>query len=223
MEEFTHYILTKYNTMSDPNGSMLYDKRDPDGWMDYRGMIFEETKKSVLSQEGDFQWIISIDERTPKKYLDQIQTDSRITLVFKDIRAIFLDGDVVPDTPWTITTRLDNDDRYLQGAVKAIQRQFEPHLKVIDFDFQKMDYRSGKLFPSIWKWENSPFISLVEPSNRVLTAFCRPHGQVAGEYPSGELTGTYPAGADRTRIASTKLKGIYAYQVIHERNITNSI
>lgn len=202
---------------------MLYDdKEKADEWMKGRMKMFADTKKSVLSQEGDFEWIISVDKRTPKRFLDKIKGD-RITIVHGDIRDVFLSGEIVSDADWTITTRFDNDDQYEPGAILSIQERFEEKLKVIDVNFRKLDTETGKSHVPEWKWQNSPFISLIEPSNRILTAFCRPHGQVAGGYPSGSLTGTYPAGKVLISIDMERIKEICAVQVIHGGNLANRI
>ena len=222
-KRFNHYILTRYNTQVDGKGLMLYDKPGADVWMKERGELFEETKKSVLSQEGEFQWVISVDERTPKRFLNKIKTDKRIIFTNADIRDVFLSGEIIPDRNWVITTRLDNDDRYLPGAVLAIQAAHEKKLKVIDIDYEQLDLKTGKRYTSERRWATSMFLSLCEPSNRVLTAFCRTHGQVGSEYPAGNLTDTYPAGDRLIPIHSYKIRKVYAYMVIHGDNLANKI
>ena len=213
-KRFNHYILTKYNTMPDANGLLLYDKPGADEWMKHRGELFEETKKSVLEQEGGFQWVISVDERTPKRFLDNIKTDDRILLTTEDIRDVFLNGNITLEKSWVITSRLDNDDRYLPGAVLAIQSEFRKQIFVIDFDYQKLDLDSGETHPGVWRWANSPFLSICEPSERVMTAFCRTHGQVRSGYPSKH---------GRIGIAGKRIKKVYVQMVIHGDNITNAI
>ena len=222
MKDFKHYILTRFNTMHlDDEGSLLYDdKEKADEWMTERMKLFVKTKESVLAQEGDFEWIISVDKRTPKKFMDKIKGDN-IKIVHGDIRDVFLSGTIKPDTDWVITTRFDNDDIYLPDAVLGIQERFEPKLKVIDIDFKKLESKTGRYYPSEWKWQNSPFISLIEPSDRVLTAFCRPHGQVWNGYPSGSLTGTYPAGKVAIKIKRERIEKVLVVQVIHGNNLAN--
>jgi hypothetical protein len=222
MKQFKHFILTRFNTMYMTDHMLYDDKKKADDWMKGRMKLFEKTKKSVLSQDGEFTWVISVDKRTPKKFLDKIQGEG-IIITNDDIRNIFLSGEVISDAPWTITTRLDNDDVYVEGAINRIQSRFEPLLKVIDVNFKKLDTESGKYHPSVWKWQNSPFISLVEPSDRVLTAFCRPHGQVANGYPSGKLTGTYPAGKVLIEIKMERIEDVCAIQVCHDNNLANKI
>ena len=208
-----------------PDGMLYNDKAKADKWMSNRMKLFAKTKESVLSQEGEFTWVISVDERTPKKFMDKIKGEG-IVITHDDIRNVFLSGEVTSDAPWVITTRFDCDDMYEPGAILKIQERFEPKLKVIDINFKKLDTQTGK-FHAIrhhdWNWSGSPFLSLVEPSDRVLTAFCRPHGQVAGGYPSGSLTGTYPAGKVLITIAQEVIKDVCGIQVIHGENLANKI
>ena len=202
-----------------PDGLLYDDPKKAKKWMDDRMGLFEACKESVLSQEGDFEWIISLDKRTPNRYIQKIITDERMSVVNCDIRDALKEKKL--DTPWVITSRLDCDDQYLPGAVKAIQRKFRPRLRVIDFVYNEMDWHTGKLYGSRRHLSGSPFISLVEPSSRVKTAFCRPHGQVGGEYPMvGDWSTRW---GELTRINHVRLEEAYALMVCHGGNITNEI
>ena len=218
MKEFTHYILTRYNTMFMPDGFMYDNPKKANKWMDERMELFDACKESVLSQEGDFEWIISLDKRTPKKYVKHIVTDDRIKIVYCDIRDALKEEKI--DTPWVITSRLDCDDQYLSGAIKAIQRKFRPRLRVIDIGFAKLDW-DNKVVYNGFRNEGSMFISLVEPSSRVMTVFCRPHGQVNTGYP---LNGHWSTKwEDLTNIEYVKLTEKLVLMVCHDNNITNRI
>ncbi len=222
MKEFTHYILTKYNTMGGtalcPDGFMYDDPKKANKWMDNRMELFEACKESVLSQEGDFKWIISLDERTPKKYVKKIVTDDRISIVHCDIRDALKDEKI--DTPWVITSRLDCDDQYLPGAIKEIQRKFRPRLRVIDIGFDKLDWDRDIIHDG-YRRGGSMFISLVEPSSRVITAFCRPHGQVNTGYPMDGHWST--KWENLVNIEYVKLTDKLVLMVCHKDNITNRI
>lgn len=202
-KEYSHYILTRYNTQQ-INGGYLYD--DPvnaDRWMDERMKLFEHTRASVLSQEGDFQWVISLDKRTPNRYVMDIITDPRMIVIDCDVRDTFKQIQV--DTPWVITSRLDNDDLYLPGAIMAIQRCFAHKEEVIDLRYNQKcgddRYGSGRVMP------NSPFLSLVECVDKnIRTCFCRPHSKMPTEYNAIWADG-----------------GPFAYMVIHGKNVVNKI
>ena len=202
-KQFSHYILTRFNFG-------LYDKEDADEWMSARMGLFEATKESILSQEGEFQWIVSVDSRTPVKYLKKIFTDKRMIKVTCDSRVAF--DDIKPKTPWVITTRMDNDDLYLPGAVKAIQEQFKPEIRVIDIEYNQL-YK-GKRYTSERRGPNSPFLSLVEPSDRVKTCYCRPHYKLLDGYPTEDGLVSIPG--KKTRV-------VYAYMVIHKSNMANKL
>ena len=219
MKEFTHFILTRFNSMLMPDGMLYDDINKANKWMDERMELFRACRDSVLSQEGDFQWVISLDNRTPNRYLQEIFTDERMRMVHCDFRDTFSDVEI--STPWVITSRLDCDDQYKPGAIKAIQSKFEPKLKVIDIGFDQLEWETGKVFPGEDRWSGSMFISLVEPSHKVLTAFCRPHGQVATEYPMlGDYKTKWKA---LTRIAKENINDKLALMVCHGNNITNAI
>ena len=205
---FSHYILTRYNTQN--IDGLLYDKPGADEWMDSRIELFEATKESVLSQEGDFEWIISLDPRTPKRYVKKIATDDRIKIVECAIKETF--RYIKPVTSWVITSRLDNDDLYLPGAIKAIQGQFGRRLRVIDIKYEQ--YRDRETQPSGRTSPNSPFLSLVEPSDRIMTCYCRPHTILPYAYPSKD--GSF-INLSKRKIDSD----VYAYMVIHDNNFGN--
>jgi hypothetical protein len=202
---FSHYILTRFNFG-------LYDRDDADEWMKDRMKLFAATKDSVLSQKGIFEWIISVDERTPEKYLKKIFTDDRMIKTHLDLRQVFLQGEVCTIKDWVITTRLDNDDILLEGAIKAIQDHFKPEIRVIDIDYHQ--YKDGVRYTSERFTTTSPFLSLIEPSSRVMTALCRPHSKLVTGYPS-------PTGLKAIR--GKKIMGIYALMVLHGNNAANQL
>ena len=215
--EYSHYILTRFNTQ-DIGGKMLYDDpKKADKWMEERMELFEKTKESVLNQAGLFQWVISIDDRTPDKFIDEIFTDQRMKRVKGDIRQVFFSRQIKPKTTHVITSRLDNDDLYCEGAVKAIQALFRFQVMVIDIKYRQLDLSTGKEYTSNREAHNSPFLSLVEPIWYIGTCFCRPHSVLGLEYPtppSGRLKRIHTTAADDKH---------YAYMVIHGNNVANKI
>ena len=189
LQKLRHVILTRYNLG-------LYDREDADRWMKHRYPLFEKTRASVLEQEGDFEWILSVDERTPDRWVNELLSDSRMTASVEHPNKFRSEG-------WTITTRLDNDDLYLPGAIKAIQSCFSTKEIVIDLRYEQIcdgvRYTSGRSRPK------SPFLSLIENGAK-RTCYARPHNKMAEEYLG--------------KFASDK---ILAYMVIHDRNLGNKI
>ena len=202
-----------------PDGLLYDDVKKANKWMDNRMKLFDACANSVLSQEGDFKWIISLDKRTPKKYVKHIVRDDRIKIVHCDIRDALKEEKI--DTPWVITSRLDCDDQYLPGFVRNVQRKFRPMLRVIDVGHEEIDWHTGKRHVGKRRYAGSMFISLVEPASRVVTAFCRPHGQVKGEYP---MEGSWDTKwSNLTGINHVRLTETFALMVCHGNNITNKI
>jgi hypothetical protein len=209
---FKHFILTRYNTQQQPDGGFLYDDvSKANKWMEARMKLFEKTRKSVLDQEGEFEWIISLDSRTPNRFIQEIITDSRMKVVNCDIRDTF--DRIELEEPWVITSRLDNDDLYLPGAVLAIQSCFTNAEIIVDLRYYQK--KGSKLFSSGTERDgwvrpnpNSPFLSLIEKTNKekIRTAFARPHNLMTNEY-----KGVWPT------------NDVLAYQVIHGANAANKI
>ena len=218
-EKFKHVILTRFNTKEDNEGKLLYDKPGANKWMDHRVQLFKETQKSVLEQTcGNFEWVISMDERTPERYLKKIDSDYRIKLVSCNILDAFVGREV--DTPWVITTRLDCDDIIMPGFVHAVQRQFQPKLKVIDVGVVRLNWDTQKVHAGNVGRGRSMFISLVENSERVVTVFCRPHAVLHLGYP---MTGVRGSFGEYISIPVDQINKPRAVMVCHGENEANYI
>ena len=102
---------------------------------------------------------------------------------------------------WTITTRFDNDDLYLPGAVKAIQDTFIEKELVIDLKYHQIC--DGVVYSSMRSQPNSPFLSLISKDKN---CYARPHSLMINDF--------------KGRFASNE---IYAYMVIHDKNLGNKI
>lgn len=189
LQKLRHVILTRYNLG-------LYDRPDAEEWMKHRMPLFEATRESVLNQEGEFEWILCMDERTPNRWLQDIICDSRMAIMYEHPSQFRSEG-------WTITTRLDNDDIYRPGAVKAIQDKFTVMEMIIDLRYQQL--YNGELYTSERTSPNSPFLSLVENGAK-RTCYARPHSKMLQEY----------AGI----FASDEA---HAVMVIHDNNLGNKI
>lgn len=211
-ERFKHVIMTRFN-----NG--IYDKTEeqlkgltPVEWMKQRYSLFKATRESVLTQKGNFEWVISFDPNTPDGYVQKCITDDRMTATCDDVRDYFTGMDIVE--PWVITSRIDNDDLYRPGFVKAVQDAFEEKLMAIDIDYYQYDIRDLQKYTSERYTATSPFMSLVEPSDNVKTVYCRPHNKIVDGYPFKD---------GNRKIPAVKIHGQYAYMVIHNDNMANKI
>ena len=224
LKRFEHVILTRFNTkeITDENvpgrteTGLLYDKPYADEWMKNRMPLWRECKRSILSQRDDFRWIVSVDERTPEKYMKEIR-DDRIEITHGPIQRVKIET----DAPWVITTRIDNDDQLLPGAIRTIQRHFEPKIKVIDIGVMRLDWETGDLYVGDVGGGRSMFVSLVESSERVLTVFCRPHSSLGHGYPT---RGDWDSGfKDFNKVKIDVVHKPLALMVCHGNNIANAI
>ena len=174
--------------------------------MDERMPLFYKCRDTVLSQGGDFEWVICMDPRTPEMYLRRIVTDPRIIIANIHPMAYFMDKKI--EEPWLITTRLDNDDLYEPGAVRAIQNCFTEQEIIIDLVYEQYELRTRKKSSSKRYNPNSPFLSLIEKTDKeIKTCYARPHHKMSQDWP----VGIYAS------------RQVLAYMVIHENNIGNKI
>jgi hypothetical protein len=186
-----------------------------------RYQLFRATRESVLSQDGDFQWVLSFDERTPESHMSKILSDERMIGTTLTVWDYFKEYE--PDTEWIITQRMDNDDILLPGAVTAIQKEFKPALMVIDIEYYQYDLISGNRYTSgnVNKGERhrlgctSPFLSLVEPTDYIKTCYSRPHNKLMGGYPFEDGT--------LGPIGGMKIRTPFALMVVHSENLGNKI
>jgi len=195
-QKLRHVILTRFNLG-------LYDSPGADEWMEHRLPFFEKTRESVLSQKGDFEWWLAVDSRTPGWWLKKIFTDPRMHITNEHPKEFRCDG-------WTITTRLDNDDLYLPGAIKAIQSRFTHKEMVIDLRYSQLCdgvYYTSGIERDGWERQqpNSPFLSLIE-NGVTKTCYVRPHSRML------QIAKGIFASNDRL-----------AVMVVHDRNLGNKI
>jgi len=203
-KEFKHVILTRFNTQAF-DGKLIYDGPDGDKWMESRMKLFVKTRKSVLDQKEDFLWVIGIDKRTPLRFQDEILGDDpRVTLFEGDVREYFKWSKFTK--PWVITTRLDNDDLHLPGAIKAIQDCFTHEELVIDLVYEQK--KGNERYTSERTRPNSPFLSLIEKNNKpIRTCYARPHNKMSEDWRKGIFAS----------------REVLAYMVLHGKNAANRI
>jgi len=214
-KKFKHVILTRYN-WDNENGN-FYAMENAKEWMDQRYELFKATRDSVLSQNVDFEWILSFDPETPKSYVTKV-CKKNMTPVFYDIR----EHKYNYNEPWLITTRLDNDDILLRNALKAVQYAFEEKLMMIDMWYEQYSVETGKRYTNGNKNigeryrsnRNSMFLSLVEPMEYGLGALSRPHNKLFDGYDRRQLQKYVRVGSEDRPLA---------LMVVHEKNVTNNI
>ena len=205
--DYKHYILTRFNLgVYDQNNAYAELVGDPHEWMEHRLRLFEETTfPSILEQENkNFTWLIAFDERTPDAVINRYDYCDNVEICFEQPHLYLRCED--PTHDWLITTRLDNDDILLPEFTAVIQAEAREFKEVIDIEYQKLRFRQFIKYPSLRPRPNSPFLSLVEPwGDDIMTALGRPHTVMPDVY------------------EARKLPQVLAYQVIHDRNVSNKI
>jgi hypothetical protein len=135
--KFTHYLITRYNVRLDQWGKDVHGQPTlKDDWMSHRFALFSRyCLPSVIAQVNlDFTWLIYFESSTTLLDLQQIRNlvepypFIRIRLVsgyfecMKDIDAELSST----QTPYVITSRLDNDDAISAEYIRAVQSYFVP-------------------------------------------------------------------------------------------------
>jgi hypothetical protein len=206
MNPFKHFILTRFNLgIYDSKGDYHVKVGDPEQWMEHRIELFERyCLPSVMSQTcKNFTWVLAFDPQTPCEIICQYDYMDNIQVIFEKPQ-IWLKT-VAPECEWLITSRFDNDDMYAPDFVEKIHEQFEYCTEIIDIDYHAWDLNTNTTWTSGRKAANSPFLTLVEVwEDDVMTALGEEHSIMPNFY-------------------MTKKLGVYATQIIHNRNISNQI
>ena len=135
MAKFTHYLVTRFNIkINGPGPEWIHsDDRDPD-WVSERTKLFEKfCAPSVCGQTNqNFTWLIYCDTETPAEIIERIVAATEKTRAVEIIYVSNFDG-LLRDlknsiqkcqTPFVITTRLDNDDGLSIDFVQEVQSHF---------------------------------------------------------------------------------------------------
>ncbi|MEO5906755.1 MAG: glycosyltransferase [Saprospiraceae bacterium] len=136
MAKFTHYLVTRFNV---PAGKWLQDKEGrptlDDEWMDHRLDLFKKyCVPTVAGQsEKNFEWLIYCDIKTGDSVRQQIENSTH-TITNVQLRYVEKMEDLLIDfkhilnsaeTPYVISSRLDNDDGLSIDFIKSVQHQFQ--------------------------------------------------------------------------------------------------
>lgn len=183
--KFKHYILTRFNLelyQSNP-----YKVKDKVEWMDSRIELFKNYLIGLIDQTNkDFTVILSIDSKTPKHYIAHLSfllDTIEIEYVFSfDKQPNIWLKENKPKTDWIITTRLDNDDELKPNFVETIQKEFREVEELLDVKGVKMFNK--KEYPYNRTSVGSPFITLIEPTEKCLSAMYKTHSVMPTLYSS---------------------------------------
>jgi hypothetical protein len=215
---FKHYLITRFNLknknwdVTKNNESLLTRE-----WMTHRiGLFSNFCLPSVANQTNkNFSWLLFFDSTTDADFKEELELLLKPHVHFK---AFFIDGmdafhssiktfidDDSKDSPYVITSRIDNDDCIHKDYIKTIQEQFQSQ------DFMAIDILKGyslQISPDIMlgKKEHifNPFISLIEKNNSPKTVWFSDHNMWKKE-------------SRRIEIANKRLW----MSIIHEKNKVN--
>lgn len=184
-EAYRHYLITRFNLRREGwdtarDGSLVLTEE----WLSNRFVLFERFCLSSLQNQTNqnFTWLIYFDTNTPLEYQQKIKEYS---LHFPNFKPVFING--MPEflssiqteikknsLPFTITTRIDNDDCVSKNFINEIQENFEEQ------QFLVLDFPDGytlQINPEIKigkrKQLFNPFISLIEKSEGAESVWSR--------------------------------------------------
>ena len=182
---FKHYILTRFNLelyQSNP-----YKVKYKDEWMDNRMKLFRNYISGLSIQTNrDFKIILAVDSKTPARYVSELSflldwMNLDYVISFDKQPNIWLKENK-PNTDWIITTRLDNDDELKPNFVETIQKEFREVEELLDVKGVKMFNK--KEYPYNRTSVGSPFITLIEPTEKCLSAMYKTHSVMPKLYSS---------------------------------------
>lgn len=215
---FKHYLITRFNLknknwdVTKNNESLLTRE-----WMTHRiGLFNNFCLPSVTNQSNkDFSWLLFFDSTTDTDFKEELEL---LLKSHKHFKAFFIDGmdafhssiktfidEDSKDSPYVITSRIDNDDCIHKDYIKTIQEQFNSQ------EFMAIDILKGyslQVSPDIMlgKKEHifNPFISLIEKNDSPKTVWFSDHNMWKKE-------------SRRVEIANKRLW----MSIIHEKNKVN--
>lgn len=213
MEEFKHYITTRFNAgLYSPEAQI---RISADKWMQHRIKLFTTfTLPSMMAQTcQNFTWLVLIDRQTPKTHRQVLES-----IPYKNIKIIYPEP---PHDVWLqnielsqydlITTRIDNDDAFHRDVVKIVQDNWraqgpkrpKPWVMVFPFGFI-LDLATKEMSVLEYWFNNCP--TLVEDSQNPRTIWQWDHSNI-------------PAEIYKLYIKDKP----YWLQVVHSQNLRNRI
>ncbi|WP_138433790.1 glycosyltransferase [Winogradskyella algicola] len=215
---FKHYLITRFNLKNKnwevtKNNETLLTRE----WMKHRiGLFSNFCLPSVASQTNtNFKWLLFFDTSTDSDFKDEIET---LLKPYPHFKSFYIDGmdafhcsikDYITEdsneSPYIITSRIDNDDCIHKDYIASIQSQFKSQ------DFMAIDILKGyslQISPDIMlgKKEHifNPFISLIEKNEAPKTVWFSDHNMWKKE-------------SRRIEVANKRLW----MSIIHEKNKVN--
>lgn len=206
----SHFILTRFNVRS------FYHASEPtDEWLRERLRLFRQYCLPALTDQTarQFVWLVFLDHLSPEWFRQEIEKDApgRFETVY--VVGAFTSATVSEavaartNSPYILTTRVDNDDAVARDFIQAIQACFQHQ----DFEFINLvngaQYADGKAY--LRPYTKNPFLSLIEAAGTTppATVFVEHHYRVDERGPVRNIRTAHPMWL----------------QVIHGGNVLNEI
>lgn len=175
MAVFTHYLVTRYNISiqgweTDKAGQATKDRT----WLEHRAALFSKyCAPTVLGQEEkNFTWLLYFNVQTPADYLKEIE--NKLTSIKYQVRLVSSFQECLDDlkniissssTPYTITSRLDNDDGIGKYFIRDVQQAFvEEHQTLVILEAGIVYDMDLKVLTRIPHHKKNHYGSLIEKS-----------------------------------------------------------
>ncbi len=207
------FLLTRFNAPLP-----WLNRPAPDAaWLEHRCHLFETFCLPTVRAQTfqDFRWIVYFDVRTPEAVRSRIDSYRLACPQFEPCFVHELDnhrvareiGDSCREgIRVVVTVRLDNDDAisrdYLSRFAAGI-REEEPDLRFLNMKFG-YSWKDGRVF--VKKDSSSPFFAAVERRETLLTSLAFDHTNLARHGAVDQID-----------------DGRHFLQVVHDRNVSNSI
>lgn len=194
--KFTHYLITRFNV---PVKNWDLDKSDrptlDNAWMEERIQLFQAYCVPTVRQqtERNFTWIVYCGRNTAPAYLDMIRksissvqnAEVRLADDFNELLNDLRQWLIKAQTPFVITSRVDNDDGLGLEYIYKVQSHFEARDKLLINLAGGILYDTGRKVMT--RLRHSPFnhygslIEQIKPEGTVLTVLGYPHDNPPGE------------------------------------------
>lgn len=208
--EASHFVLTRFNVRS------FYHVSEPtEEWLRERLRLFRQYCLPALAGQSSrqFLWLVFVDDLSPQWFRQEIEKDARGRFETVYVAGAFTSATVSKavsartDTPYILTTRVDNDDAVSRDFVQTIQTCFQRQ----DFEFINLvngaQYADRKVY--LRPYTKNPFLSLIEAvgTKAPETVFVEHHYRVDERGPVRNIRTAHPMWL----------------QVIHGGNVLNEI
>jgi hypothetical protein len=206
----SHFVLTRFNVRN------FYHVSEPtDTWLRERLHLFETyCLPSMAGQTNkDFRWLVLCDSFSPDWFRAEIQrmAGGVFEPVFLEgaFNAAAASGIVVErcDSPYVITTRLDNDDAVARDFVDEIQHCFRGQTSEFVNLVNGAQYSKRKVY--LRPYTQNPFCSLIE--------------EISNKAPATVFISHHYAIQDYAPVRNVATKHPMWLQIIHEGNLLNEV